>query len=268
MKSHLSDEVCEEVDNVEDQFESILERLDQKYGNRGRLIDNIMADIKLLHVCIDAYSLETLTLINVVEKAHRDLIRLGEESQMDNATIVSMIEQKLPDAIINEWIKLVAEESESGVGKFPILMKLLHGWRSRVEYKVATIRRVDNQLSGSTHYGQGNTRGYANQSQRQTCWIHRETGEHPIWRCRQFQSIPVTERIKLARENNACFSCLETGHMIDQCTRRFRCTENGCKQKHNRLLHQNQVRGGDMHTGTDLRDSSATGATMLQIQET
>ena len=77
------------------------ERLDEKYGDKGQLIDSIMSDIKCLKGSNDNDNHATLELIKTIERAHRDLIRLGEGEQMDNATIISMIEQKLPERILD-----------------------------------------------------------------------------------------------------------------------------------------------------------------------
>ena len=252
LKSYLKEEVYEDVDDIDDDFDSIWERLDLKYGNTGKLIDTIMADIKHLSICDNVYSAGTLSMIKTVEKAHRDLIRLGQQSQMDNATIVSVIEEKLPEEISNEWIKMIAVDPENHTRKFPVLMKLLVEWRCRIEYKVATIREVDNLQSGSSHHGQYSGKKNTGQTQRQKCWIHKETGDHPIWRCRQFQSKPVADRIEMTKTNKACFSCLEVGHSIDNCTRGFgMCKENGCTLRHNRLLHDYQVEGISLHTDTN-----------------
>ena len=39
------------------------------------------------------------------------------------------------------------------------------------------------------------------------------------------------------KQNNACYSCLELGHTASA----FVCTEVGCQQTHNRLLHENSM---------------------------
>ena len=101
LKSHLEEQVKEEVDNVDDNMETLWERLDKKYGNCGKLVDAILADIARAP---KGDGRSTLTMINTVEKAYRDLSRMGKESEMKNGTIISMIEKKLPEEIRYDWL--------------------------------------------------------------------------------------------------------------------------------------------------------------------
>ena len=75
LKSHLDEKVKEEVDNADDDMSTLWCRLDKRYGNCGKLIDTILSDIAKAPKG-DARS--TLAMINVIEKAHRDLIKTGE----------------------------------------------------------------------------------------------------------------------------------------------------------------------------------------------
>ena len=70
LRSYLKDEVKEEVENVVDDYEALWERLDAKYGDRGQLIDSIMAEVKNLGECQNCNDEDTLKLIKTVEKAH------------------------------------------------------------------------------------------------------------------------------------------------------------------------------------------------------
>ena len=286
LRSYVSEEICEDIENIGDDFNGIWKRLDEKYGNIGKLIDTIMGEIKDLSMCSMPYSVETLNLITIIEKAYRDLDRLDQRHQLDNATILAMIERKLPDEITNEWIKIVTSDNHNYNRTFDLLMDLLSQWKSRIEYKLAAIRNVDssstnqlnrntfygqgaaqngssaNHLSGNTFYGQGTAQN-ERYSSRQRCWIHVEEGGHPIWRCREFQERPVAERIELTKLNRACFSCLQIGHTIDNCPRRFRCNKDGCNQRHNSLLHN----PSSSRPQTGDSQSNSTSSALLQIQQ-
>ena len=99
LRSYLSINVREEVDHLGDDCEQIWKRLDEKYGNESKLVDLIMYDIKRLKVNKDDYNINALKLINIVEKAHRDLRAIGREGEISNAAIVAMLEEKLPKKI-------------------------------------------------------------------------------------------------------------------------------------------------------------------------
>ena len=264
LKSYLSDSIKDEVDNVGNDYEAIWARLDTKYGDKGRLVDTVMADIKNLHECSDKDDEGTLKLINIVEKAHRDLIRMREEHQMNNATIISLIEQKLPEKILTDWIKEIASKNSMLRSRFTNLMELLEEWKHRIEYRLSAIRAKQPIKEGSTNHnsGQLNFRKRANtsdnNSRKQKCWIH--SLDHPIWRCRTFQNKPYEERLALTLSNNACTSCLEVGHNSDNCKWGFVCVEPGCNEKHNRLLHNYDLVSGETQY-------SEEGSTLLPIQE-
>ena len=273
LRSYLKNEVKEEVENVEDNYEALWERLDAKYGDRGQLIDCIMAEVKNLGECQNCNDEDTLELIKTVEKAHRDLIRIREGDQMNNATIISLIEQKLPEKILEEWIKEVSTNDYEHRNRFDKLMNLLGVWRKRIEYRIATIRAKPKQMTGDSYHSDGGTKkrydkaaGGKSQGKNERCWIHASAGDHPIWRCRVYQELPVEERVRLAESNNACKLCLIVGHKVEECRRGFyKCPETGCNGKHNRLLHTKVVQVSSSHVA-DTNDVDSA-PTILPTQE-
>jgi len=243
LRAHLSDDVKEEVDDVDDDIVTLWKRLDYKYGNRDKQIEMILADISRMP---KGDAKNTLTMINTVEKAHRDLARMNRASEMENGTIISMIEKKLPEDIRVDWIKKIAEEQDTSdpsqdisvdaVGKFNMLLELLKKWRRIIEYDQATIRKTT-EKKGLAHH----VKATENKERGEPCWIHKESGGHPIWACKVFKDKPVNERIALADKVKACHACLEVkcpgANNPDNCRKEFRCIIDGCEIKHNKLLH-------------------------------
>lgn len=75
------------------------------------------------------------------------------------------------------------------------------------------------------------------------CWIC-HSSDHWIDQCKRYISKPASERLQIAKENRACFSCLkqaERGHLIATCNRRRQCPEmrqgKMCTFYHHPLLH-------------------------------
>ena len=160
-----------------------------------------------------------LLMINTIQKAHRDLLLLGLESEISNSTIVSMIEQKMPMEMKREWIKIVTGEKRMEIIKdqFPSLLKLLIHFQERLEYEMSNIRE-DISHKGKVNFSEGRLKGNKpTESNKQRCWIHLTNGDHPIWRCRVFASKSPSEKVDLVRKNNACFACLEVGHVAKGC---------------------------------------------------
>ena len=140
----------------------------------------------------------------------------------------------------SERVKKVAGRQRiKGSQKFNELLKFLEEWRYRLEY-LNDSRRTFN---GNTLHTRGEkSTGRTNQHQ---CWIHKESGDHPIWRCRVFRdNKTVEERIQLTLDNKACLACLEVGHSSENCQKNFRCKIDNCNGTHNQLLHQTTPAGG------------------------
>ena len=127
IKSHLSEEVNHDIENLGDNIEIIWTRLDRKYGDKCKLIDSIMAEIKRMPPCCDNDNAQILRFVHTIEKANSDLRSLGKSEELHNSTIVSMIEEKLSPVIRKEWTKTVTgtRRSEIAEKKFPSLLELL-----------------------------------------------------------------------------------------------------------------------------------------------
>ena len=141
LRAHLADAVKEEVDNEDDNMETLWNRLESKYGDIGKQVDAILADISKAPKG-DASS--ALKMIKIVEKAHRDLSRMGRKSEMENGTMLALIEKKFPDEIRFEWISKIAEQKQvEPADKLAILFNLLQKWKMILEYDSSAITFIN-----------------------------------------------------------------------------------------------------------------------------
>ena len=239
LRAHLTDDVKEDVDNEDDNMDTLWTRLDKKYGNRGKQVDAILAD---LAKAPKGGSQSTLQMIKVVEKAYRDLHRMSREAEMENGTMLSLIEKKLPEEIRFEWIEKIAEMTEEGPKeKLNIMLALLQKWKHMIEYDQSAIRKIPEKRLTSLHTSGSVRNKGPERVNREGCWIH-TAEKHPIWVCQAFKAKPVAERLELVKSNKACEACLEVkcpgSENPSLCKRKFKCTLEGCNKLHNRLLHQ------------------------------
>ena len=272
LKSYLSEEIKEEVDNLENNVKEIWSCLDKKYGDQGKLVDAIMSEVKCMPTCEDGDERAILNMINLIERAHRDLVLLGLESEISNSTIVSVIEQRMPWEIKKEWIKVVTgdEHDKISKNKFPSLLKLLLQFRERIEYEPSDIR--GSIYEGRTvNHGEGRREGRnidkPVESKKQKCWIHLSNGDHPVWCCRVFDNKSPSEKVDLVRKNNACFACLEIGHVVKNCKRNFRCKHDNCGLEHHQLLHEAHASGIVFHCSSAREKPAKADSTILQLQK-
>ena len=288
LKGYLCPSVRDEVENCGEDFEAILDRLDSKYGNVERIISKILTEVESLPFGSSKQNSENiLSMINIVEKAHRDLKRLGAEGEMCNATMLTSIERRMPSVMIQEWAKDVANKPMSSAGKFQFLLQFLEGWRNRLEY-LSDGNRMAPEARGKVFHSQTPEPSPVSPKpsvvhspkpssvpspKRDKCWIHQieaGPGDHPIWRCREFLSLSVVERKKLVKENLACQICLRThcpgSKSPQECSAKsFRCRVGDCKEPHSYLLHERvgSMTGSTAHTESE---AGGHGDTILQTQ--
>ena len=77
-------------------------RLDDKYGRIPKLIDAVMLDIEQLRAVADGDK-KFVEFVDLIEKCHRDLQRIGMEREISNSAIVARIDKKLPPSIKSLW---------------------------------------------------------------------------------------------------------------------------------------------------------------------
>ena len=255
LKSYLEKHIREDVENLGEDATAIWHRLDEKYGNKRKLVDAIICEVKKLKSNYNENPRKTLEMINTVEKAHRDLKGLGLESEINNTTIVSIIEEKLPYEIEKEWIKIASTQ----VGNnelFPALLELLLDFKRRIEYKISDIRRSSDYKSFTGHVEKGSE----SFPRKPWCWLHPTSHDHPIWRCNTLLEMTPHERVESIKENKGCFLCLEQGHRLSTCRRNFKCKEKDCGLPHHTLLHNAHVQGITFHGHNSQND------VLLQLQ--
>ena len=64
-----------------------------------------------------------------------------------------------------------------------------------------------------------------------------EESHHPT-KCPTLMSSTIDDRWQIVKEKNLCFSCLDVGHPVSECTFRKTCGVQGCDRWHATLLHE------------------------------
>ena len=277
LKHYLSDEMREGVSNVSYDYRAMWRRLDQKYGNVRRLVEMHLAEVKGISPN-DTSDESILKMINVVERAHRNLQRLGQHNELYNLKTISIIEQAMNKEMSNEWIRTVTRTSCSSIDGFLVLLDFLTMWRDRLEYQNSAIRgpkeTKDNSRTGHSHFVESNNQ--RDNGKKHPCWLHKAGNEedtHPIWVCKRFLEMDTKERREVAMKNKACLRCLLTtcagATNIEKCYRSFKCPVYGCRELHNKLLHMDQNKSdrqvASLHV-SEFRESEASD-TILPMQK-
>lgn len=110
LRQCLKEEPLKLVKNVDDDMAKMWERLDDRYGRSSKLIDAVMSDIKQLKAVTDGEGHRFVDFVDTIETCHRNLKRINMESEICNSTIVSLIEEKLPNTIKTNWCLEVSDK--------------------------------------------------------------------------------------------------------------------------------------------------------------
>ncbi|XP_070529846.1 uncharacterized protein [Cardiocondyla obscurior] len=143
--------------------------------------------------------------------------------------LIYLLTSKLDATIIRDWRKSQATDS------FPTLKEFLIFLSHQCQVLEATQKHPDALIKYT------NTRSHTNSKFKSSCGAvskakcHLCAGDHFLYQCKQFISLPISERINKARSVKVCLNCLRsTAHVASKCPS-GNCRL--CTHKHNTILH-------------------------------
>ena len=149
--------------------------------------------------------------------------------------MLALIEQKMSSDDRKVWARdLEREQKEATLEN--IMKWMTTEMKSRMRAS-APLRNQGRTRWNVTHVGH-------EEHERHKCWLCK-TSTHWVDQCSKLEGMSPENRMKLIRENRACFSCLKKtskNNRAATCSRRRQCTGkvNGqqCKSYHHPLLHE------------------------------
>ena len=90
-----------------DEYQDIMKRLEEVYGDQGQLIDAIMGDLDPLKKVGETEKHALINIINVIERIWSELDTMGLGGQVDNHSAINRIQRLLPDSLSLEWLNLI-----------------------------------------------------------------------------------------------------------------------------------------------------------------
>ena len=280
LRSCLNGEALDIVSNIDDDYDEMWKRLDDKYGKASKLTDVIMNDIKRFKPIVEGDHRRFTEFANLVEKSYRDLCRIKMEQEISNSHAVSLVEEKLPERISWEWAREV-NKRESKVderNKFPYLLDFLLEQRRIIKYNSSDIRvskdssrsRVHHveeaeydAVDGEVHLAESKL---TDQPTGRRCCVHK-TDHHTTAECRAFLGLTSEERVKSIKEARGCWSCLRIGHRSADCRFRKKCDVEDCDRFHHKLLHEAHASGIVFYGATNGTRSNAKETCLLQLMK-
>ena len=146
--SCLSDDVKESIGGDDDNYDSLVDRLDKKYGRPEKLTATVLKELNGLKRVTEGDTKGLVRMIDTVEKAWLDLKRAGLAGEMDNTTMIGQIERILPEIQKREW---TLRKNKKALG-FPDLLQFLIEEKEAAEYMMEEVRSVSGARSAKVNF--------------------------------------------------------------------------------------------------------------------
>ena len=222
-------------------YDAAWEYLNSIYGDPRFVADIITQDIVKFKPLKDDDDSRFCELVHLIKRSYNILKEVGRPHDMDNNRMLAMVEKKMNTDDRKVWFRVL--EGEKRQASLESLMDWMTAkMRSRMR-ATAPVRSTAHAATVSHLSKTTPTNKTAYTSYK--CWPC-QTSDHWVDQCPRIISMNPTDRMKVMKENHACFSCLKKAgrnHNLTTCSRRRQCPEkyNGapCKMFHHPLLHNN-----------------------------
>ena len=292
LKQCLSGEALETVRGVEDDFEEMVKRLDQRYGDPTKLADRIINEIKGIDKIPEGNNRKLIYAINTIEQCWLDMKRFNLEHELSTVSVISLIEKILPTEQKKEWVRIYHQLTDKSK-TFPRLLKFLLDEKQILGYMDDDVR-CNKNIKGAVNsvdiekdhsidralkelrekqssiesmlsqmiINKQQTHPHQQRWQEAACWLH-NTNYHTIEQCQGFDYLSNIQKITAMKKNGVCFKCIKRGHLSKDCQQPPTCRQ--CNQHHHTKLHgvlniQTETQGAVHTTG------SIGGNVMLPVQ--
>ncbi|XP_077864774.1 uncharacterized protein LOC144350466 [Saccoglossus kowalevskii] len=248
LRTSLTGKPLEMLKGIGTDYDACWEYLDLYYGDPRIISDAVTQDIMKFRSLKEGEDSRFCDLAHLVRRCYNILKQVGKESDLNNNHMLAIIEMKLTADDRKVWARKLQHNGEEAS-----LEKLLSFLTDEMKTRMrATAPVRSSQSQGKVNLSQQQSSDSNDNSTRQKsvswkkCWGC-ESNDHWPDQCTKIRAITVDERLKMARENHVCFSCLKRAgknHTMRTCNRRKRCSIENCQFFHHSLLHP--VTGGSV----------------------
>ena len=208
-------------------YDAAWDYLDSIYGDPRFVSDTVTQDIVKFRSLQHGDDARFCDLVHLVKRCYNTLKEVGVPNDMDNSHMLSIIEQKMCTDDRKVWSRDLERERK------PATLQGLLSWMS-VEMKSRMRATAPLRSSSTNQRTVHHVRTDGDNDMRPTnykCWLCKNSTHWPD-QCLKFAALSIDDRLKTAKENHVCFSCLKRAgrdHRAANCTRRQQCTkaENG-----------------------------------------
>ena len=242
LRSSLQGRPLDLIRGIGTDYDAAWNYLDSVFGDPRFVSDSITQDVAKFRPLREGEDARFCDLVHLVVRSFNTLKEVGRSQDMDNNHMLALIEQRMCLDDRKVWARhLEALKKEASLAELIAWMNT--EMRSRVR-ATAALRNANQGLRPSVNQLSSQDDNLRTGSPSPKCWMCKNSS-HWIDQCRKFMALSTQDRIKVVKENHACFSCLKRAgreHRSATCSRRRQCPEtsdgNQCKYYHHPLLHE------------------------------
>ena len=218
-------------------YRAAKERLERRYGGKRRQIALCLERLEKLRPVRKGNSKDLEKFCDLLDLAVINLKSAGRVEELSNGTFYTNMMKKLPEEKLVDYHRWLFDKMEDECVESLRKWVIQETEFETVAHEIVTgldKDKVEQKRDERTLYGSD----VPQKNSKSDCIVCHTS--HPIWLCDEFKSMQIVDRNKIAKDNRLCFGCLLEGHVGKNCVKMGICGINGCKERHNRLLHENK----------------------------
>lgn len=214
----------------------IMIKLEDQFGSVERVYSGLLNDVLALRNPKFENPQSMIDFISGIGDLVINMECMKHPEYLNDQRLVRDLAKKLPASLHQKWLMSLNEEKMLATIKNPYIaptLKTLYEWLKPQE-KLASMllaERGANKESSVETVDRVNYHGI----HQLKCYLCDQN--HKLTECDEFKKISLVERRKFVAEKKLCFSCCRANHLAKHCRFAEPCNTEGCKSKHNRLLH-------------------------------
>ena len=220
-------------------YDAAKSRLLTKYGGNRREIQCHVDELIKMKPIREENAKELEKFTDMLERAVINLQENDRAPDSQAVTLYTIILEKLPERLLSQYIRWIKEN------KRVESLITLKDWTAEEADCHIHATEIKNGLksgnsSGKCHYKRSKSFGInqADVKRKGTCKVC--GAGHAFWNCDVFTSRSIQEKWAAAKKLGLFYRCLGDDHLGGDCHRSRVCNIDGCRDKHNRLLHGNR----------------------------
>lgn len=214
----------------------IMANLEDQFGSVERVYSGLLNDVLSLRNPKFENPQSMIDFISGIGDLVINMECLNHPEYLNDQRLVRDLANKLPASLHQKWLMNLNEEKILSCGENPYVaptIKTFYDWL-KPQQKLATMLLAEKGANNEKPVKRFDRVNHHN-AYSAKCMLCGQN--HKLIECNNFKKMSPENRRQFATEKKLCFSCCHVNHMTRNCKYARVCNIDGCKSKHNRLLH-------------------------------